>query len=197
MTSSTDCQVIGVDLAARFSAAVALGASGEVVYQIDSWGINVADFSYQLAEICEYYSPESILVEDVPYGLSRQSQIKPPLRAQGMVISQLHARGLLDNALFIAPATWQRGFGLWKNTPAQFASFAQQLSYTPPDMLERHADIVPPLGKEFSKERSKVRAQLKKATTDYVDAFLIAEFARRHQLDNSLLELQGVQPIEF
>lgn len=189
---------IGIDLAARFSAAVVLDENGQVVVQFDSWGIDADRFAQNAAIACALHNPAVIAVEDIPYGLSRQAQIKPPLRAQGYIISHLRLRGLLEQTFFVAPASWQRGFpGVFKGGASGALAAATELGYTAPDMLDIYCDDVPPLGKEHAKERTKIRSQLKKATTDYNDAYLLAEWVRRHHQAGTLASQQGVQAVEF
>lgn len=188
---------LGVDLAARFSAAVLLDDSGQVVLQFDSWAKSPLDFAGLLAGIAYNHDVTVVAVEDIPYGLSRQAQIKPPLRVQGMVITFLDVMNKLDDTYFVAPATWQRTFeGVWKGKAEGARQAAESLGYFAPNLLEQYADDVPPLGKEHSKERSKIRGQLKKASTDYNDSYLLAEFARLSHQAGTLDKLQGVQKVE-
>jgi len=190
--------ILGIDLAARFSAAVAVDASGQAVYQFDSWGIDSDQFAQVTAAFCAVHNPSVIAIEDLPYGLSRQAQIKAPLRAQGMMISHLRLAKVLDRAFFIAPASWQRGFeGVWKGKAPGATEAAVSLGFVAPDLLGEYADDVPPLGKEHAKERAKIRGQLKKASTDYNDAFLIAEWVRRGVEAGDFPRLQGVQPVNL
>lgn len=112
-----------------------------------------------------------------------------------MLIHSLARWELFATTYFIAPATWMRDMGVWKMGIEGAREAALALGFGEPDLLSRYADDVPPLGKEHAKERSKIRGQLKKASTDYNDAFLIAEFARTRYLDGTLASLQGVQKV--
>src|SRR5690606_32995726 len=89
-----------------------------------------------------------IVIEDVPYGISRQSMVKPVLRLQGRLIERLDRGGLLDRVIFVAPATWQRHFGLFraKNAAKVQAEKAEELGYTPPDLRTLYAPMIPPKG---------------------------------------------------
>jgi len=187
---------LGVDLAARFSAAVLLDESGKVVLQFDSWGRDAWDFCALLAGVAKKHDVRAVMLEDLPYGLSRQSQIKPPLRVQGMAIAFLDVTGMLDRTYFLDPSTWQRSFeGVWKGKAEGATTAALRYGYVAPVLLTEYADDVPPLGKEHSKARSKIRANLKKASTDYNDSFLIAEYSRQKYLAEGLDNLKGVQKV--
>ncbi len=186
---------LGVDLAANLSAALLLDVDGQVIDQWDSWGVPVWEFCRETVHRASRHKA-ILMVEDLPYGLSRQAQIKPPIRAQGMMIAHAALQGIIPQTLFIAPATWQRDYpGVWKGGKEGAAAAAELLGYTPPDLLTQYVDTIPALGKEHAKERSKIRAQLKKLSTDYTDAYLIAEFTRRKSIDGTLTTLQGVQSV--
>lgn len=172
-----------------------LDESGQVVRQWDSWDTAPWSFCAEIVSVVRNTDTQVVAVEDLPYGLSRQAQIKPPLRVQGMLIAHLALGGFLDRTYFIAPATWQRDAGVWKAGAEGAKEAAEALGYFAPDLLTQYADDVPPLGKEHAKERAKIRGQLKKASTDYNDAFHIADFARKKSLEGTLAKLQGVQTV--
>lgn len=182
--------ILGVDLAARFSAGIVLGRDREVHLQFDSWGRDHCGTALLIAECARAMQPDLIVIEDVPYGLSKQFMVKPVLRLQGQVIQELMRSALLDRTVFVAPATWQRAQGVWKVKPADTADAARVKGYEPPDLRAVHAHEIPAKGPE----RTKILSSLRKSTTDYVDAFLIADWAADHTLDD-LLNMQGVQPI--
>ena len=150
-----------------------MNAKGGILEEFDSWGQTSFAFISEIIRVAIKYDVDAIFIEDVPYGLSKQFMIKPVLRLQGVLIHALHLGGLLEKTLFLNPSTWQRAFeGVWKGKAVGALKAAEVLGYTPPDMLTLHKKDVPAHGKE----RAKVRAQLKKASTDYVDAFLMAKY---------------------
>lgn len=193
--------ILGVDLAARFSAGIVLGRDGEIHLQFDSWGRAQTETAMLIAEFAKAMEPDLILIEDVPYGISKQFMVKPVLRLQGMVITELTRAGMEDRTLFVAPATWQRDQGVWKASPSAVAEVATGKGYTPPDLLAVHASSIPPKAQrgaegaaEQAKARTKALSTLRKATTDYVDAFLICDWATRFTPEQ-IAAKQGVQPI--
>jgi len=185
-------KILAVDLAAKFSAGIALDRGREVHLQFDTWGRTQVGTALLIADVAATLSPDLILVEDVPYGISKQFMIKPVLRLQGMVIQELTRSGFEDRTLFIAPNTWKSGLGLPVRgaKPPVFAEAAAKAGYTPPDLLEVHAADVPAKGPE----RTKIRGLLRKAATDYVDAYLIGEWAVGRS-EEQIRTTQGVQPI--
>lgn len=182
--------VLSVDFAARFSAGVVMDAAGVVLHEFDSWAKAPLAFVREVAEVALAHNVDRIIIEDVPYGISRQAMIKPVLRLQGMLIHELAHHNLLTATLFVNPATWQRTFeGVYGGKASGALAAAQKLGYNPPDMLERHADTIPDSGPT----RSKMREQLKKATTDYTDAFLMCKWA--HTFD-SLIDMRAVSGVQ-
>lgn len=179
--------ILCIDLAARFSAGVLASESGTVLREFDSWGMSPVNF---VRDVATYGADaDVILVEDVPYGISNQAMVKPVLRLQGMLIAELIYANLLQNTLFVNPATWQRDMGVYGKKSAGAEAAAVALGYVAPDMLDHHSAEWEPLK---GAERSKVRAQLKKATTDYNDAFLMCEWGLGQ---NDLRSISGVQPV--
>jgi hypothetical protein len=184
--------VLTVDLASRFSSVCIMDSKGKVLEEFDSWGKPLFQFVDEILMAAEKYEVSLILIEDVPYGLSKQFMIKPVLRLQGILIHALGMTDLLEKTLFLNPSTWQRAFeGVWKGKAVGALAAAAVFGYSPPDMLAIHAEDVPATGKE----RAKVRAQLKKATTDYVDAFLMAKFAFTFSTFGEMYEKPGIQAV--
>lgn len=179
--------ILAVDLAARFSAAIVRDYNGEIHCEADTLGRDSREAAKMFADIGQTFGVDLILVEDVPYGISKQFMVKPVLRLQGRVIQAIEDRGL-PAPLFVAPATWQRAMGVWRVKPEETAAVAAERGYRPPDLFEVHAAEIP----EKGPERTKIRTLLRKATTDYVDAWLISEWALAHR-EYDLLEIQGVQ----
>lgn len=184
-----------VDLAAKFSAGIVLDGKREVHCQFDTWERSQGETAELIARTAlDFLEPDGlILIEDVPYGLSKQFMIKPILRLQGRVIQELERTGLEDRTLWVAPNTWKKALGLPLRgaTPPIFTKAAAEYGYAPPDLLEIHADSIPDTP---GKERTKIRGLLRKAMTDYVDAYLMGEWALSLNEDQ-IRSSQGVQPI--
>jgi len=187
-------KVMTVDLAARFSAAAVMETPGKVLHEFDSWGKSSFAFVEEIIAAAIKYEVDILVFEDVPYGLSKQFMIKPVLRLQGVIIYALGLSGLIEKTVFLNPATWQRTFeGVYGKKAAGALAGAAVFGYTPPDMLALHASEVP----EKGKERAKVRAQLKKASTDYVDSFLMGKFALTFESRDEMLDKSGIQAINI
>jgi len=187
-------KVLTVDLAARFSAATVMNSSFKILEEFDSWGKSSFDFVNAVINAAVKHRVDIIVFEDVPYGLSKQFMIKPVLRLQGVFIHALGLADLIEKTVFLNPATWQRTFeGVYGKKAAGALAAAQLLGYNPPDMLAIHADEIPAKGKE----RTKMREQLKKAATDYVDSFLMARWALTHSSRDEMLEKSGIQAISI
>lgn len=182
--------VLTVDFAARFSAGMVMSGTGEVLHEFDSWGKPPIAFVCEIARVALDFNVDRIIIEDVPYGISRQAMIKPVLRLQGILIHELATHNLLTATLFVNPATWQRTFeGVYGGKAAGALAAAASLGYAPPDMLVRHANSIP----EKGAERSKMREQLKKATTDYTDAYLMCVWALTFPSITDMRNISGVQ----
>lgn len=189
---------ITVDLASRFSAYAVVEAGGGVLSQGDSFNKSAVEFVRELTRIVQEYPDSLLVVEDVPYGLSRQVMIKPVLRLQGILIGAMADIDATDRLFFLNPSTWQRYFeGVFKGGAQGAASAALKLGYEPPNLLEDYAHLIP----ENGPARSKVRASLRKSTTDYVDAYLMGRWANENLFgpytpDNyeKLLGVSGLQP---
>lgn len=185
-----------VDLASKFSASVLRNRAGEVLWQGDSGGLSASRWVFQLRSIVETYSPEHILVEDVPYGVSSQAMTKPVTRLQGMLILALEGREFY----FINPSTWQKRFegvgrapkGMTKTESAKYRiakaeEHARSFGYIAPDLVKRWQDRNPDL-----KPLKKYTNPLDKQRTDYCDAFLMNVWLEEHEA--SYKTLSGVQP---
>lgn len=192
--------LLSVDLAAKFSAVIQRGAGGEVTHQFDSRNKSALAFCKEIAEAS--VSSDIVVVEDVPYGVSNQSMVKPVLRLQGALCAYLTARGTLDRTLFMGPSTWMKDFpgtqhattkGLSKSASDQeridTARFhAERLGYSPPDLVadwEQHCAV------EGKKVLKKDTNPLTKSMTDYVSAFLMSEYSRPFTFAE-LLAMPGV-----
>lgn len=187
-------KVMTIDLAARFSAANVMNSAGETLHEFDSWGKTTFQFVDEVISNAVTFDVDIIVFEDVPYGLSKQFMIKPVLRLQGIFIYALGQHGLIDKTVFLNPATWQRTFeGVYGKKAAGALAAAQALGYNPPDLLEIHAAEIPAKGTEHTK----MRAQLKKASTDYVDAFLMSRWALTYSSRDEMLTKSGIQAISI
>lgn len=181
---------LAVDLAAKFSAGIVMDDSREVHLQFDSWGRSPSELANLITETAQVFDVDVIVIEDLPYGISKQFMTKPVTRLQGRIQHALHGAGLLERTGFLAPATWQRAYeGVWKGGPKGAAAAATALGYAPPDLLEVHAQDIPAKGPE----RTKIRALLRKATTDYVDAYLIADWTATNLAGGLNFDIQGLQ----
>jgi len=186
-----------IDLAAKFSAGVVMKRTkgvDKVLHQFDSWGKSQKEFVAESIDAAKRYKVDVFGLEDVPYGLSKQFMIKPALRLQGRFIEAIENNGLEDITVFINPATWQRTFdGVYGGGKDGAEKAALGFGYVAPNMLEVHDAEIPPSGKE----RTAVRQQLKKATTDYNDAFLMGKFVQSFKDIDDMLQYvkKGIQKI--
>lgn len=192
--------ILAVDLAAKLSAAIQRGLSGQVVDQFDSRNKTPLDFCKQVAQAAT--DCDIVVVEDVPYGISSQFMIKPVLRLQGALVTYLTAYNALDRALFMSPSTWMKEFPGVQHAPRGMtkaagdkhrievaAHFAKEAGYEPPDLVSEYVDSLEP-GKKVLKKNTNV---LEKSMTDYVSAFLMSEYSRAFSF-TELLALPGVSP---
>jgi len=194
-----------VDLAAKFSAACVQDDAGEVHREWDSRGVSHIAFARSLrdAAIDFGFDPDSrILVEDVPYGISSQGQVKSPLRFQGIVIDELE--DFLGQTFFVNPRTWQTFFGcaivpkelakgMTKTMKESWligaaAQAAADRGYSPPDLVAQFIAEQPEGARILKKDTN----PLTKNMTDYVDAFLMGRWVR--EFDGDVRTLSGVQP---
>ena len=191
--------LLSVDLAAKLSAVVQRGAGGEVLHQFDSRNKSALAFCKEVAEAATH--SDIVVVEDVPYGVSSQAMVKPVLRLQGALIAYCIARGVADRLVFMSPSVWMKDYPGVQLAPKGYSKaaadayrieqarmYAEQLGYTPPDLVadwEQHCAVV---GKKVLKKDTNVLA---KSMTDYVSAWLMSEFARPLTRDE-MLAIPGV-----
>lgn len=187
---------LAVDLAAKFSASVVLDGKGKVLCEFDSWGKSQIEFAEECARVAQEYEVVLALMEDLPYGLSKQFQTKPATRLQGIVIKSFHDLNLLDILYFVNPIEWQKTFEIHRAGAEGAREVAAKFGFEQRKPIEMYEADIPPLGKEHAKERSKVRAQLKKASTDYDDAYLIGVWAILENKKSTLFTRKGVQKYE-
>lgn len=185
---------LAVDLASKFSAAVILDRKGRVLCEFDSWKYSQIEFAELCANTAVAYDVKVALVEDLPYGLSMQAQTKPVTRLQGILIKAFHDLEMLDKLYFVNPVEWQKTFdGVYKGGAAGARAAAERLGFSQRHPIEMYADSIPPLGKAHAKARASVRANLKKASTDYDDAYLIGIYALLEHQKETLFTHKGVQ----
>ena len=175
-----------VDLASKFSAAMVVDLSGQVLCEFNSVGLSAIEFAEQCAQVALDYEVTDAIFEDVPYGISGQGQTKSPHRFQGVIMKAMNDVGLLDITYFLNPSTWQNYFpgvarapkGMSKadGTRARYAAaraHAERLGYTPPPLVQNYIDSLP----EGTRVLKKNTDPLLKSETDHIDAFLIAAWA--------------------
>lgn len=179
--------ILGIDLAARYSAAVLLDEGGQVTHQFDSWDVTTFGFCAHVAQYANGSHMKAVIVEDLPYGINSQFMVKAPLRLQGVLA---HALGpALAYTHFVMPSTWQRAMGVWKASPMDTEAVSREAGYEPPDTVSMYGPKhLNAKGKLLAVDRKK----LEKVRTDYVDAYLIAEWARR-TLAGNVLAGSGIQ----
>lgn len=180
-------RILSVDFASRFSAAMVRDSGGTIIAQFDSFGTSPFEFCGMLADAAVDYDVKYSIFEDIPHGINRLFMVKSVLRLQGAVMNEFYKVNKLDTLLWLQPAVWQRSFeGVWKGGIEGARVAAERLGYVGPDLLTDYDHMLPAKGPE----RTKMRAQLRKASTDYPDAFLINIWA--HEQED--LPGSGVQP---
>jgi len=176
--------ILAIDLASRLSAGFMRGE--KTTYEFDSWEKSPIKFAQEIAAAAAL--ADLIVIEDVPYGISNQKMVKPVLRMQGIIMAELAYAGALGRTVFLNPSTWQRALGVFGKDKGGTHDLAVSLGYTSLDYVEKYAKSLEGLK---GKDRSRVRAQLKKLSTDYDDAFLIEHWARKNFI--GIRYITGVQ----
>jgi hypothetical protein len=175
--------VLSVDLASKFSAAC-VNDEAEVRREFDSSGMSALQFAMKLSRTADEFDVDLILIEDVPYGISSQAMVKPVLRLQGILLLALHRH--FSKILFVNPSTWQKEYpgvarapkGMSKAEGEKFRieaarKAAEERGYSPPDLVAQYVASLP----EGTKVLKKHTNPLEKIQTDYVDAFLMSDWA--------------------
>lgn len=171
---------------------------GNVVYQFDSSELSALEFIRKLRDVFTEYGTESsvIVIEDVPYGISSQKMTKQVTRLQGAIILLLASHHVvdLDDAVFLNPSSWQKhfpGVARGEKTAREAAArqHADDLGYQPPQLVQAYMDSVP----EGKRPLKKYINPLAKIETDYIDAFLITQWAFKFKDRAELLKESGVQ----
>lgn len=195
--------ILSVDLAAKLSAVVQRGPSGEVLAQFDSRDKPALTFCAEVARIAS--ESDLTVVEDVPYGVSSQAMVKPVLRLQGALIGYLIALKAAERTVFMSPSVWMKEFpgtmhaprGLNKSAADKYrieqaAEHARVAGYEPPDLVAAYVDSLPE-GTRILKKNTNV---LEKNMTDYISAFLMSEFSMPYSYDQ-LIDMKGVSPVSL
>lgn len=193
---------VTVDLASKFSAVMVRDSGGQVREQWDSNGLSAFQLATKLGNTIKRWKPEIVIIEDVPYGISSQAQVKPVLRLQGILIAVLHE--WLDIIVFLNPSTWQGAFPGVGRAPKgmkgkaadvyrieKAREHAERLGYTAPDLVTEYVASLP----EGTRVLKKHTDPLEKIMTDYVDAFLMSEWVRSFESYDAVRALQGVQAV--
>lgn len=159
--------VLAVDLAAKFSAACLMDDNYHVVSQVDSWLTSESRFITNLVEYFDTFtSPEVMVIEDLPHGLSYSTLVKTVCRLQGRIYERLqNTFSSGDEILFVAPATWRAHYDMKRGTgPNEVFPVVEKFGYQPPDLTAR------------SKGNGGL-SKAKKVQSDYCSAYLIARWA--------------------
>ena len=158
--------VLAVDLAARYSAACLMDDDYHVIAQFDSWQTPESRF---IDAVAEYFAalttPEVLVVEDLPHGLSYTTLVKTVCRLQGRLFDRVDSHMEGEKVLFLAPIQWRNHYGLKRGTgPTIVVPTAATFGYQPPDLLARAKGNGGP-------------SRAAKIATDYCSAYLIARWA--------------------
>jgi hypothetical protein len=184
-----------VDLASKFSAAMVVDRSGQVLCEFNSVGLSSIEFAEQCAQTALDYEVTEAIFEDVPYGIKGQGQVKAPFRLQGIIIDEMAKVDLLDCTFFLNPSTWMNHFpgvarapkGMSKadGTRARYAAARKHAAahgYSPPPLVQNYIDSLP----EGTRVLKKNTDPLLKSETDHIDAYLIATWANSFETQEEL-----------
>lgn len=171
--------VVAIDLAAKFSAAVWMWEH-TVIRHWDSWQNSESTFIDRCTDMfhpdhSELRIPDVLVIEDLPHRLPFMTNIKDVCRLQGRLVERMHRYGAMNKILFVPPAEWKRHYGapLKQGTgPTAVVEVAVRMGYLPPDLDSRMV-INPKTGRPKAGER----ATAKKVLTDYCAAYLIGRWA--------------------
>lgn len=162
--------VLGIDLASKNSALVLLDADGQVVDQRDSVGLTPRAWAQQVADVS--YGADVVIIEDLPAHVPWGSIVKTVCMVQGRILQALPPQRLQDT-WFVTPAVWQQSYeGVWKGKASAAATVAAEFGYEPPDVVGATRFL------EASRTPGEAKRWAKKVMTDYVDAYLIAQWGR-------------------
>lgn len=165
--------ILGVDLAAKYSAACWLNDDGAVIRQWDSWGLSETEFISSLLGPFVVPGPEPapqyIVLEDLPHRLPFSTLIKQVSRLQGRIYDRFERVDCQSQVVWLDPATWRNHHALLRRKglgPQAVVDSAGLVGYAAP------------------LEELTVRAKgnggigvARKVASDYCSAFLIARWA--------------------
>lgn len=186
-------QLVAVDLAARYSAAMQINFSEDpyppewrVMRTWDSWKPTEIEFVHQ---ICSPFMvppltkvPDVMLIEDLPHGLKFAALVKRVCRLQGRIVEVMEQAGHRDKILFVPPALWQRRYKRLADEkwPDAVVPVAHRHGYTPPDLVEEGM-------------RAAERTIAKKVMTDYCAAYLIGFWGLDQLETHGTFDVEGTQ----
>jgi hypothetical protein len=172
--------IVAVDLAAKFSAGVLLDPDGNLTSQWDSFNWSHGQVAQQIFDDFAFLGathPDEVplvVIEDLPQHVPSSAITKSVAQLQGRILQIFDVLGQqhLDSVFWVPPAVWQQGMGVWQrgSEAAEFAASA--LGYKPPDLVTERGY------KPGQRGYGKLIREAEKQQTDYVDAFLIAAWAR-------------------
>lgn len=160
-------RILGVDLAARYSAAVGLVKTDTAEYCVMGQMDSLTDNDWFINGVINSTSGpfDYIVIEDLPQGLRFMKNVKQVCRLQGKIQGVAKQKGYSSEKIrFAPPSAWQTHFdGVWKGGLDGAREAARLCGYRAPNL---HQDL-----------RGKPRTQAIKVESDYVDAYLIARWA--------------------
>ena len=169
-------RTVAVDLAARFSACVALDERGGLAEQWDSAGMGPREVAEAIRRTVDRNSldgmPPLIVIEDLPPHVPSSTVAKTVAQLQGR-INQALTLAQLERTFYVPPAYWERDMGVFRQDEEVWTARAASLGYTAPDLLAERGLVVGTRG-----QATAVKEALKQQT-DYVAAYLIAAWAQR------------------
>jgi hypothetical protein len=191
-----------VDLASKFSAAVVMDLSNQVLLEFSSVGLSAIEFAEQCAQTALDFEVTEAIFEDVPHGITGQGQVKPPFRLQGIVIDEMAKVDLLDRTFFLDPSMWMKMFeGVAKRPKgttktegdkiryAAARAHAHRLGYSPPPLVQNYIDSCALTGVRVLKKNTD---PLYKTETDHIDAFLMGVWANSFESQEELRSFMDV-----
>ena len=181
--------IIAVDLATKFSAGIVLDQHGDFVSQWDSYGWKHSQVAQQIftdyTALRDAYidAPPLVVIEDVPP--RNLPNLRGVLQLQGRILQVFGKYG--DDLYWVPPALWQHEMGVFGATDGETAKRAAEFGYEPPDLVEMRGL------KRGERGYGTAIREADKQATDYVDAFLIAMWARWTMERNQVWDLRVVR----
>lgn len=174
--------LIGVDLAAKYSAAVWTDHWLPVIGQFDSTDRTETQFLQGLTAPFEGPDlPAQLVVEDLPHGVAYRNLVKRVCQLQGRIAERMDGLGCLDLLLFVAPATWRNAYPVLRKRGQGMDAvvpIACEYGYVPPDIPALRG----PRGGN---------ALERKVQTDYCAAYLIARWAIETHTTHGTFDVPG------